>query len=219
MVRWRVRILGLALALGLAVGLAARPAQAIELDGGEGCMPYGKDWSFAVTLPEGWLGECSAEQTHGVTVAAWPAGATWPNAPALLYVTTTRREGRSLDEVMAADREEYRRHAPDGLITADSPVPLALIKSSLPVVRTQDGHSGRTELVAYGETPQVVVLMVLTADSPAALDAQRDAFVQFVRTFLPATRTRNEPSAPTGPVAPVAPAGKTAPAVGAGSGR
>jgi hypothetical protein len=178
----------------LAVLLFALPAaRAIEVDGGEGCMPYGKDWSFAVTVPEGWVGECSAEETHGVTVALWPEGAKWPEAPGLLYVTTTRRNGRPLSEVMSADQAEYLRHAPGGSVTPDAPVALARLKLSVPVVRTEAAANGRAELIAYGETPNVVVLMVLTAENAAALDSRREDFVRFVRSFLPVDRVREKP--------------------------
>jgi hypothetical protein len=156
-------------------------------------MPYGKDWSFAVTVPEGWVGECSAEETHGVTVALWPEGAKWPEAPGLLYVTTTRRNGRPLSEVMSADRAEYLRHAPGSSATPDAPAALARLKLSVPVVRTEVTANGRAELIAYGETPNVVVLIVLTAENPAALDSRREDFVRFVCSFPPVDRVREKP--------------------------
>jgi hypothetical protein len=184
-VKRRCTFLGTALLAGLLAGATAR---AVPLDSGEGCLPFASDWSFAIAIPDGWSGECSAESTHGVTVAAWPAGARWPDAPGLLYATVTRRNGRTLEQVVADDRAEYLRHAPEGVVTEQPDLPLAQTKGSLRVVRTDAPQAGRHELIAYAELPKMVVLIVLTADTPATLETDRDAFVAFARSFLPADR-------------------------------
>jgi|GEM_PF-2242193 hypothetical protein len=173
-------------------GLTATAVHAVPLDSGEGCMPFAKDWSFAIAVPEGWKGECSAEETHGVTVAVWPAGAQWPKAPGVMYATVTRRNGRTLDQVIADDQAEYQRHAPQGVVVAEPAIPLAQTKGSLRVVRTDAPDAGRHELIAYAELPKMVVLLVLSAESPAVLDADRDAFVGFARSFLPVDRAHAE---------------------------
>jgi len=182
----------LAVMTALVVGLRCAPASAVPLDSGEGCMPFAKDWSFAVAVPDGWKGECSAEETHGVTVAVWPAGAHWPAAPGVMYATVTRRNGRTLEQVIADDASEYRRHAPTGVVADEPSIALAQTKGTLRVVRTDAPDAGRHELIAYAELPKMVVLLVLSAESTAVLDADREAFVGFARSFLPVDRVHAE---------------------------
>jgi hypothetical protein len=177
MARW------LLAALLLTLAAVARPATAGD-DSSQCAIIHGEGFAYAIRVPDGWDSACHVEESLGVSVAIWPRGEEFQDASAVMYFT--QNGDRSVPLATFAERElaSFRAKHP-GKIKAKTVDPLPTADGRKAVVRQiDDPGNGQYDEIAYADGGSVVVMIVLTAHTPAGRASRRDDFAALVRSFM-----------------------------------
>jgi hypothetical protein len=145
-------------------------------------------FALALTPPQGWREDKAASRQQGVQVMV-PAGKTFGNAEALIYVKVSpRQKKQELADFIRVSQERWRKAAPDSKITAlaeiarengQSPfLPFRYETPSLP----QQAH----EIVAFGmdtdkDGNDYMLMAVMTGRSKKALEQADQPYKAFLR--------------------------------------
>lgn len=160
---------------------------------------YGKEWSFFFATPKGWKVECPANDPSGVVVALWPDGTPWADAPGVMYVTVSEKDGFSLEQFAEDELTHFRQQSPKLRVEVSDPIALPN-KSRALVRRLTSDQYGNHELVAYADAGTVYLVLVLSARTQQEFDRLRPAFDEFVSSVSPTKiEFRNTAKVPTPP--------------------
>ena len=168
-----------AMALLLLIGLSS-PAFACGI-------VYGSDWAFLSEDPAGWDSACADQSLDGTAITLWPAKEGPTNASAIIYVTVSDKDPAGLKAFANDEQERFKKSSPISRVSA-VPTPAKTGKFSYVLARFNNAPGKREELVAYLEGPTANFVLVLSADSAAAFNAYRPAFLEYVARFVPMTR-------------------------------
>ncbi|MEO6146787.1 MAG: hypothetical protein ABIT70_06995 [Sulfuriferula sp.] len=150
-----------------------------------GCtIVYGQNWSFLFSAPKKWETACPVNDQSGVVVALWPKGTPWTNAPGVMYVTVSDKDGFTLEQFAEDELARFRVQSPRLQIQILEPV--SLQNKSKALVRKLSGDQyGSHELVAYADAGNVYLIVVLTSQTQQAFERLRPAFDEFVSSVTP----------------------------------
>ena len=173
----------LSLLAALSMLAVANLARAANTDGATGLV-YGDGFSYQVTAPAGWVLDTEAGVADGLSAVFYPAGRTWTNAEAVMYVHSMERPaGATLEQVIAGEAASFM-HASGGHPAVRAVGAVALESGIHAPVRLFSGDRyGNHEAIAYVETPTVIGLVVLSAHQQPAFDAALPAFRALVRSW------------------------------------
>ena len=148
-----------------------------------GCgIIFGSDWAFAFSAPARWTAQCSAQQTAGAAVTLWPQGTLTAAAPAMMYVTVTVKNRRSLALFAADAQQRLRSDKPNLAVRFVPGMSIAGGVAAL-VFRATDARNH--ELIAYVEGPTRFFAVVMSARSEKSLEDYRGAFKSLLNSFVP----------------------------------
>lgn len=168
----------------VAFTFAIATAQAQE----ECSIVYGKTWAFAFLTPAKWSSLCGAEQPAGVPAAFWPAGSTFEDSVAVMYVNVSINDEPSLEKFVQFSQRQFRRKAPKVAFVRLKPI------EGMPKLRVlhfsaSGDPGGNVEQLAYVKGPTAYFILVLSARNPKALEQARPAFLELLRSFSPMAAT------------------------------
>lgn len=149
-------------------------------------LVYGSNWAFVSESPAGWNAACGNDALDGTALTLWPASQETSSASALIYVTVSKKEqplsAFAQDELASFKQESTRLQVLS--------LPITPRKDERPYLLFQlnNASDGREEIVSYLEGPESYYILVLTADSIAALDQYRDVFLAYLADFNPMVR-------------------------------
>jgi len=138
-----------------------------------------------VTPPEDWVHEPKVSYQNQINMFI-PKGQEFADAPAVMYARAIYFEkGNTVEELETAIREDhegFKQRFPDAEV------------EEVEAVQTGDGTKLRTwsftprtrghwDLVAYGREPNYVVMFCISANTKAALEQNRAAFLAMVRSY------------------------------------
>lgn len=174
----KILIAGLCL-LSLVTGVCQEaPAQSkASKSTGQSAILYGKNFSYAVSEPKGWVLDSEAGKSQNLSVVFYKQGQSWQNGDAVIYINLSpRRKGVSLEREAKEDVNEFLKRDPDLLIT------------SAPPLKTHDGRKALTftfmhrkeqppfEETAYIQMPTIIQTVVLTAKTRTSYTAVLPVF-------------------------------------------
>ena len=170
--------------LFLAAGslLAAKPPL-VPQEGGAGII-YAEGLVFSLTAPEGWVLDNHSGAGQGLPAVLYPQGASWKEAPAVMYPTSDRKPASAhpLQDVIAETVEQYRAASPGLRIESLAPAPTGDARTA--EVRKLSGETqGNVEAIAFVEEADRVVLLILSARSETGFAAALPAFRQLVGSY------------------------------------
>ncbi len=143
---------------------------------------YIKDNSFSLTAPKGWVldEEAGRPRFQGVF---YPAGSSWSEAEAVMYVNTLARSVEpNMETFIADDIAREREQSPNLQVRAGEPIRLADGRSARVNLLSGDKW-GNLESVAYIDTSSDYVAIVLTSKTEAAYKSAQTAFVELVKSY------------------------------------
>jgi len=168
--------------LAAACLLAAKPP--VPPQEGEAGIIYTADLVFSLTAPEGWVLDNHSGAQQGLPAVLYPRGASWKEAPAVMYPTSDRKpvSGHPLQDVIAETVEQYRAASPGLKIESLDLAPTVDARTA--EVRKLSGEAqGNVEAVAFVEEADRVVLLILSARSEKDFAAALPAFRQLVGSY------------------------------------
>jgi len=145
---------------------------------------YGKNFSYAVGEPKGWVLDSEAGKSQDLSVVFYKQGQSWQNGNAVIYINLNpRSKGVSLEREAKEDVAEFSKREPDLLILPAPPL------------KTQDGRRALTftfmhrkgqplfEKTAYVQMPTITQTIVLTAKTRTSYEAALPVFATVVHSL------------------------------------
>jgi len=151
---------------------------------GQSAILYGKNFSYAVSEPKGWVLDSEAGKSQDLSVVFYKQGQSWQDGDAVIYININpRRKGVSLEREAKEDANEFLRREPDLLITPASPL------------KTHDGRKALTftfmhrkgqppfEETAYIQMPTITQTVVLTAKTRSSYTTALPVFAAVIHSL------------------------------------
>jgi len=152
---------------------------------------YGKNYSFALTAPKGWVLDTNSGRQQGLQAVFYPKGSSWKNGAAVMYANVYQKNDptkESAQTVIANDVADFKKDSPSlKVVDADS-MPTrtdARSKDKKATVKYFTGdRNGNSEAVAYVDEGNLVVMLVLNARSQKDFEDSLPAFKEFVGSYF-----------------------------------
>lgn len=148
---------------------------------------YGPGHAFFINEPAGWLLDNKTGVHQGLHAVLYPAGSSWKDAPAAMYVRTdVRAQGDSLEAYVSRDVDHICAKDPTVRVSIEARIPGVGPSVELSGRRVaQVRHfAGRTfDTVAYIEENAVFVVLVLTSRDQQSHDTALPAFRELVESY------------------------------------
>lgn len=145
---------------------------------------YGKNWAFLFATPKNWNVACPVNDPSGVVVALWPEGMPWADAPGVMYVTVSEKDGFSLEQFAEDELARFRKQSPK--LQAQVAESILLPNKTQALVRELTGDQyGNHEAIAYVNARTVYLIAVLSSRTEKDLKRFRPAFDEFISSISP----------------------------------
>ena len=152
---------------------------------------YGKNYSFALTAPKGWVLDTTSGREQGLQAVFYPNGSSWKNSAAVMYANVVEKTvagTESLQSIIANDVADYKKQSPELKVTDADPIPTranASSKDKHATVKYFTGDRyGNSEAVAYVDEGTLIVMLVLNARSNKDFESSLPAFKEFVASYF-----------------------------------
>lgn len=147
-------------------------------------ITYGKDLSFRVSAPPGWVLDNQSGQKQGLLAALYPVGSNWSSATVVMYVNAASKTGDpTLASLINGDFARQKEQSPGLKMESGKPLPIA-DGTEVQVNNFTGDKSGSYESVAYVEAPNTYIMLVLTSRNKAEYDNAKGAFSQLVKSCV-----------------------------------
>jgi hypothetical protein len=156
-------------------------------DGMNAGIIYGKDHSYMLSAPKGWVLDNQSGVNQGLYAVFYPKGSSWAKGSVVMYTNTgsKKKKGQeTFEKMIANDVANYRdnrntKQILDGLpiITKDGKR-TALVKYFL------GDKTGNYEACAYIDESKIVSFVVLTARNQKEFEANLPAFKELVQSYF-----------------------------------
>ena len=152
---------------------------------------YGKNYSFALTAPKGWVLDITNGRQQGLQAVFYPKGSSWKNGAAVMYANVYQKTDptkESLQTIIANDVADFKKESPNLKVVDAEAIPTRTdtrSKDKRATVKyfTAD-RNGNSEAVAYVDEGNLVVMLVLNARSQQDFEASLPAFKEFVGSYF-----------------------------------
>ncbi len=177
------------LLLWIAGLLSTLPAAEVDPREGAGGIIPGKEFSYAIGAPKGWIFDAELAPYIGVNVVIYPVGTTLSKAPAWIIANSFSLQGKIISQWIKDDITKLETDFPGikvsnhkNLITADSLY--AIVKSIAPGKSSYELY----ERSAYIKIANRVVVISLSSNNAKDYNKSIDAFEYVVSNFMRVTK-------------------------------
>lgn len=153
-------------------------------DGATGLI-YGKEHSFMVSAPKGWILDNKSGVAQGLHAVFYPIGSNWQDSQTVMYVNTaTIDPDTELAKFIEEDIERFKKEKSSNL-KIQIGNRLKTSDGKIAEVRYFTGDKWNNyETVAYIPEKKVMVLIILTARDEASYLQSVPAFEELVHSYL-----------------------------------
>lgn len=152
---------------------------------------HGKNYSFTLTAPKGWVLDDKSGRSQGLQAVFYPNGSSWKDGSAVMYENVHQKSDPTKDTIKTVIDDDISdfKQASRTVKTVDAdPIPTrtdtrsankkAVVKYFI------DDQNGTNEAVAYVDEKDVVVMLVLSARNQQSFKASFPAFKEFVGSYF-----------------------------------
>lgn len=151
-------------------------------EGGGGIL-YGKNFSYIISAPKGWVFDNESGASQGLHAVIYPKGKSWENAPAAIYSKgAQKKEGETITKFINNDFEDFKKNSPNIKMDDYSKITTGDNREAVVKMFSNDKW-GNYELVAYIDMPKAIGVIVLTSRDKKSFDNSTKAFEQVVKSF------------------------------------
>ena len=147
----------------------------------EGALIQGSGSVFWLAPPEGWVMDGRAGADEGMPAVFYPAGASFADAPAVMFVRGTGG-GNSVPVLIERDKERVRRSS-KVLVVAETESVATPGGRPITIMIYSSGAAGCVEAVAYVDETTGVIQIGLRAASQNAFDSALPAFEALLNSY------------------------------------
>lgn len=149
-------------------------------------MPYGKGFWFSFCAPKEWIVDNSIARDQGINAVVYPAASSWDSARqsgTFMYYSTSQKKGESSDvsQMMATDAAEVMHRVQSAVVKKGEPIQVGGI--SVPVQLFAPGGFDRFEAVAYIDSPNVIIMFVMSSNGEDTFKRDYESFVRLVQSY------------------------------------
>jgi hypothetical protein len=152
---------------------------------------YGKNYSFALTAPKGWVLDTTSGRQQGLQAVFYPKGSSWKNGAAVMYANVyqnTDPTKESLQTIIANDVADFKKESPNLKVVDADAIPtrtdVRSIDKKATVKYFTGDRNGNSEAVAYVDEGNLVVMLVFNARSQKDFEDSLPAFKEFVGSYF-----------------------------------
>jgi hypothetical protein len=145
---------------------------------------YGKDNSYFISAPDGWILDNESGRNQGLFAVLYPKGSTWNNAVGMMYSKAIRKDSEinSIEAYVKNDLNEFKKEAPK--IKVEFKNEIKLDKNRIAMIFEWSGDEyGNIESSAYIEEKNVIVLITYNCRSMEFYKTNYSKFIETVRSY------------------------------------
>lgn len=146
---------------------------------------YGKDHSFMLTAPKGWVIDNKSGVPNNLHAVFYPVGSSWAKATSIMYANTASKGvagNETIQKVIDYDLSQFRKKSPNVIVTDAEPLPTSKGKKAIAKYLSGDTF-GNHEAIAYIDENKVVVFIVLSSRSQEDFVKSLPAFKELVASY------------------------------------
>jgi len=172
--------------MGLAVVVAAlilaAPSQATREPNDNAGILSGPGYAFILVAPHGWVLDDVSGKKEGLPAVSYRRGDSWSRAKVVMYANPVHKsKSETASSVIAADVRRFREQNP-GIGVEDGSPGVVASGRKIPTKIFRGTKAGETEVVAYADESDCVVMIVLSG-TPDDVNAAQASFAELVRTY------------------------------------
>ena len=180
------RVLVIVLVLnGLCHGISAFQQSSQKPDDLNSGIVYGRDHSFILSAPNGWILDNSSGVSQGLHAVFFPDGSSWKGGTVVMYARVIHKDAKrnkTIGQVIQNDIVTFKNASNDSTITDG--VPISTKDSKKAVVKYfYDGENKNHEAVAFIDESKVVVILVLTSRAKEEYEKSLSAFKDLIASY------------------------------------
>lgn len=154
---------------------APAPPSPPRESGGTGLL-FGKNYSLGLKAPDGWILDNQAGALSGFAAVFYPQGFSWEaEDPVISVHIRQKRTGQTLESIMADDLAAFRKRFP-GMTAEDRSGIRTALGTPAKVRFFRRGDKGTQEMTVFFDEAKVVVMLTLSARTPAQFEAALEPF-------------------------------------------
>jgi hypothetical protein len=150
-----------------------------------GGIIYGKNHSFMLTAPEGWIIDNKSGIPNGLHAVFYPKGSSWSKATAMMYANTASKKvagNETIGKVIEYDISQFKKKSPDLAVKDAEPLPISKGKKAIIKYFSGDNFNNH-EAIAYIDENKVVVIIVLSSRSKEEFENSLPAFKELLNSY------------------------------------
>lgn len=148
---------------------------------------YGPNYSYSLAAPDGWVLDNKAGQDQGLAAVFYKKGEDYQTSDVIMYTNTISKSPTkpNFDAVINYDLQVFKKAYPN-LEISDAPDLTTMDKSSTKAKVKYEFNEpmGRYQAVAYIDSPNTVVIVVLDAKNKSAFDNNVTSFKKLVNSYF-----------------------------------
>ena len=150
---------------------------------GGGAILYGENFALMVAAPEDWVIDSETGRQVGALAVMYPKDSGWDDARAVMYVSfLDKKDTLNFQGAVQHDLQRTRNESPGVEIEQLAGVPTQH-GDTAQVYRTTGDRWGNSDLVAFIDQPNVVIVVGMSAQTAEAYEATRAVFENVVASY------------------------------------
>lgn len=150
-------------------------------------LVYGKDHSFFIDNPEGWILDNTQGKEFGLLAVLYPKGSSFKSAESVMYeniATKSPERGNNIEEIMRLDKLKFQKGKPEMRVSVGNDIVTQDKKNAKVLIFSRDNLGIQTnEAVAYIDETKIVVLLVLSSQSEMSFKKAYPDFQKLVSSY------------------------------------
>lgn len=151
----------------------------------QGTIIPGRQVSFVLKEPAGWVLDTQAGRAEGVDAVLYPEGSSWKNAVAVMYARVVRKDETqdTVAKVIDNDVAEFMKLSKESKVSDASTLQTRDRKQAV-VKMFYDAANKNHESVAFIDESKVVVILALSSRDKGEYEKALPAFQALVGSYL-----------------------------------
>ena len=146
---------------------------------------YGKEHSFTLSAPDGWILDNSSGVSQGLHAVFFPTGSSWKDGIVVMYARVIHKDAgrnKTTGRVIKDDIATFKSASSESTVKEGSSISTSDNKKAV-IKYFYDAQNKNHEAVAYINESKVVVILVLSSRSREDYEKSLTAFKDLVASY------------------------------------
>ncbi len=154
-------------------------------DDTDGVILLGRNFSFTLKEPAGWVLDSEIGKSEGVQAVVYPAGSSWKNSVTVMYARVIYKDETqpTIEKVISEDITEFMKLSKESTV-ADAPSIETRDKRKGIAKVFYDAANKNYECVTFIDGPRVVVIIALSSRDKNEYEKALPAFKALVSSYF-----------------------------------